>query len=87
MEGSAKPDIQLKDTFRVLNPDARNVGTGGGFEGRTSGPKIDYILVPAGCKTHRASIVRVNRSGRYPSDHFPVFAEIEFPDSGFGRKP
>ena len=83
---SIKPIVQLKDTFRVLNPKAKNVGTGGGFKGRTTGQKIDYILIPAGIKTNRASIIRVNRSGKFPSDHFPVFAEIEISKSASNKK-
>lgn len=83
---TAESPIQLKDTFRMLHPNAKNAGTGGGFKGRTTGPKIDYILIPAGIKTNRASIIRDNRSGRFPSDHFPVFAEIEFSERVPSRK-
>lgn len=85
-DDSSKPAIKLIDTFRARHPDAREVGTGGGFEGRTSGPKIDYILVPPGLKTKRASIIRDRRLGKYPSDHFPVFAEIEFPEPAPEKK-
>lgn len=81
LEGTAPSPLQLKDTFRILHPEAKPTGTGGGFIGRTTGPKIDYIFVPVGIKTIRASIVRINRSGAYPSDHFPVFAEINFSDT------
>ena len=83
-KGANKPAIQLKDTFRTLHPDAKDVGTGGGFQGRTTGPKIDYVLIPSGIETIRASIIRTNRSGKYPSDHFPVFAEID--PSGYSPK-
>ena len=36
--------IPLVDTFRVLHPNATDVGTAGGFAGIRTGPKIDYVL-------------------------------------------
>ena len=74
----ANSPVQLKDTYRVLHPNEKKVGTGGGFGGRTDGPKIDYILVPDSVRAKAASIIRIQRSGKFPSDHFPVFATVEF---------
>lgn len=71
--------VTLVDTFRVLHPDAKMVGTGGGFEGRRAGPKIDYVFVGPGVRVLRAGIIHDNDAGRYPSDHFPVHAEVAFP--------
>lgn len=73
--------VDLVDTFRVLHPDADAVGTGGGFEGRRDGPKIDYVFVEPDVRVGQAGIIRDNRDGRYPSDHFPVYAEIALPES------
>jgi len=73
--------VELVDTFREMHPDADAVGTGGGFEGRRDGPKIDYIFVEPGTRVREAGILRDNRDGRYPSDHFPVYAEIALPES------
>ncbi len=70
--------LPLVDTFRALHPDAKEVGTFNGFEGRTTGDKIDYIFVPKGTKVLKASIIRDNSDGRYPSDHFPVQTVITF---------
>jgi endonuclease/exonuclease/phosphatase family metal-dependent hydrolase len=65
------------DTFRVRHPDAREVGTFTGFTmGRTTGPKIDFVLVEPSTEVLDAAIVRASRDGRYPSDHFPVTARI-----------
>jgi endonuclease/exonuclease/phosphatase family metal-dependent hydrolase len=65
------------DTFRVLHPDANQVGTFTGFDlESTAGPKIDYVLVPAGSEVLDAAILRTSRDGRYPSDHFPVTARV-----------
>jgi endonuclease/exonuclease/phosphatase family metal-dependent hydrolase len=65
------------DTFRVLHPDEKEVGTYTAFEfGRTTGDKIDYVLVEPGTDVLRAEILRFSRNKRYPSDHFPVTASI-----------
>lgn len=68
--------IALVDTFRKLHPDATAVGTGGGFEGRADGKKIDYIFVQPHTEVINAEIIRTEREGRYPSDHSPVSAEV-----------
>lgn len=70
------PPLRLVDTFRVLHPDGEGAGTGGGFEGRRDGPKIDYVLVEPETQVREAEIIRDNEDGRYPSDHFPVYAEV-----------
>ena len=64
------------DPFRVLNPEAKNVGTYHGFSGKDSGAKIDYIFVPKSAQVLEASILKTNKNGRYPSDHFPVTTRV-----------
>ncbi len=76
---SVESPIRLIDTFRSIHPDEKNAGTGGGFEGRADGKKIDYIFVEADTEVIGAEIIRTNQNGRYPSDHAPVTAEIRFP--------
>ena len=68
----AAPDVVLFDTFRFIHPSARDVGTFNGFEGTTTGEKIDAVLASEGWKVLTAEIDRAKRQGRYPSDHFPV---------------
>lgn len=68
--------IQMVDSFRVLHPQRKKVGTYNGFTGQSDGPKIDYIMVRPSMKVIEASILQTNREGRYPSDHFPVTAEL-----------
>ena len=68
------------DSFRVLHPDERKVGTFTGFKiDNDIGEKIDYVLVQPGTTVHRAEIIRTVSDGRYPSDHFPVLARISLP--------
>jgi endonuclease/exonuclease/phosphatase family metal-dependent hydrolase len=68
--------VTLVDTFRTLHADATEAGTFNGFHGLATGPKIDYIVTEPGTTVRAARILHDNRDGRYPSDHFPVTAEI-----------
>lgn len=72
------PYPKAVDPFRVLNPEAKNVGTYNGFSGDDSGAKIDYIFVPKNAQIMEAEILKTNHNGRYPSDHFPVTARVRF---------
>lgn len=71
--------VKLVDTFRVVHPDTKEVGTFHAFHGGVIGDKIDYILASPGVKVVAAEIHHDNQNGRYPSDHFPVTAAIVFP--------
>jgi endonuclease/exonuclease/phosphatase family metal-dependent hydrolase len=69
----------MRDTFRVIHHDAKEVGTANQFKlGATTGEKIDYIFVEPTTDVLSADIVRTSVDGRYPSDHFPVVARIRF---------
>lgn len=70
----------MVDTFRVIKPDATNVGTAHGFNGGTGGNKIDYVWAPPGEEVVNAYISHHNVDGRYPSDHFPVVGVVRFAD-------
>ncbi|HWQ56008.1 MAG TPA: endonuclease/exonuclease/phosphatase family protein [Bryobacteraceae bacterium] len=76
------------DVYKILTAsltDARTAsprpagpeGTFNGFKGETSGPRIDWILYRGALKAVEAQTVTRNEKGRYPSDHFPVFAVLE----------
>lgn len=85
LKGDAKIDgktnaVPMRDSFRVVKPDANNVGTAHGFNGGTGGNKIDYVFVPPKQKVNSAHIDHFNVDGRYPSDHFPVVGVITFAD-------
>ena len=69
------PPYKLADTFRSVHPDATDVGTFNGFR-EPGREKIDYIFTSPGLKTISAEIIRTQRDGRYPTDHFPVNAVI-----------
>lgn len=73
--------IPLIDSWRVLHPTKKTVGTSSRFTGDTDGPKIDYIFVTADTYVSEATIVRTNKKGRYPSDHYPVTATLRLAQS------
>lgn len=74
LQGEKSPE--LVDSFRLLHPDANQVGTFNGFKGERTGPKIDFVLFSKSFEVLSAGIEHENRDGRYPSDHFPVTATI-----------
>ena len=79
-KAEAKCPVPLVDTFRVLHPEATEVGTFNRFEGVRSGGKIDYVFVLPGTEVLEAKIIFDTPGGRCPSDHFPVMARLELPD-------
>ena len=80
--GEANPATQamlkvFRDTFRVVHPQATDVGTANQFTfGRVGGDKIDYVFVEPATVVLSADIIRTAIDGRYPSDHFPVIARV-----------
>ncbi len=75
-----KTPVPFVDSFRLLHPDATDVGTFNAFKGTRTGDKIDYIFVQPGTKVLEARILYDNQNGRYPSDHFPITARLVLPD-------
>lgn len=69
----------LRDTLRVLHSDERSAGTFHGFSGKAGAGKIDYVFATPDWRVEEATIVRVSDDGRYPSDHFPVTAVVDWP--------
>jgi endonuclease/exonuclease/phosphatase family metal-dependent hydrolase len=52
-------------------------GTISGFKGNPNGRRIDYVMVDKRLKAEPAQIIRSERDGRYPSDHFPVLTVVD----------
>ncbi len=74
--------VRLIDSFRELHPGEENVGTFNAFKGENTRGKIDYVFVSPGIKVLEATIIKFNKDGRYPSDHYPVSARLDI-----GTKP
>jgi endonuclease/exonuclease/phosphatase family metal-dependent hydrolase len=70
-------DISLVDTVRAILPNAKYLGTTHGFTGNRDRERLDYIFVSEGFEVQNAMIVRKSSNGRYPSDHFPVIADLK----------
>lgn len=64
--------IAVQDTKKELYKES----TMGMFKGKKTGMHIDYIFVSEEFKINDVNIVRDNRSGKYPSDHYPIVADI-----------
>ncbi len=74
--GFETPYPRLVDTWQVLYRAEDRAGTFNGFKRDLAGANIDHILVPDDTEIIEVGIDRRAYGGRYPSDHFPVFAEI-----------
>jgi len=67
----------LRDSFRALHPDAREVGTFHAFRGGLAGEKIDHVLATHELEPVEAAIHSApGANGRWPSDHHPVSAKF-----------
>jgi len=68
--------LGLRDTWSLASRDQRMQGeaTFHGFTGEATRGRIDWILVTDDFQGVDAGIDRMQDNGRYPSDHFPVWA-------------
>ena len=71
-------DSPLQDTWRQVHPAGQEATTQHGFDGLPRGSRIDWILATPPFLVRRVAIVTDNLEGRYPSDHFPYEAEVEY---------
>lgn len=87
-EGKVQNANPLTDTFRVRYPDYRNAATFHGYRRFFFRFKLDYIFVPSMVSVHDAQIIQLRQKRRYPSDHFPLYSHINFPESlAFANPP
>jgi endonuclease/exonuclease/phosphatase family metal-dependent hydrolase len=69
--------VPLVDSYRVVHPQRTpEEASFHGFKGKIAGSRIDWILHTPNFKATAAEIVRP-KSGRLPSDHYPVTAILE----------
>lgn len=75
-EAASSP--RLIDTLAAAGavPPAAEAGTFHDFKGRTDGQRIDFILTDRVIETSSAGIDRFSEAGRFPSDHFAVWAKL-----------
>jgi len=71
--------VKIVDSYRQVWPNkSSREGTFNGFRGIDNGARIDWILFTAPFHCESASIIRFQENNRYPSDHFPVTAILQF---------
>lgn len=70
---------KLIDSYRTIVPEqAVNEATFHGYKTPTKGRRIDYLFHTEGLKTNEAAIVRDPKTTRWPSDHYPVTAVLNW---------
>ncbi len=72
------PGRPCRDTWRALHPPGEEATTQHEFNGEPRGARIDWILVTDPFRVQSAAIVQDNRDGRFPSDHYPYEAEVDY---------
>ena len=81
-EGSAPIQTLLAagftDTYRALYPEQLEVGSFTGFAPEPRAGKIDYVFVRGGARVLAARVDARRFAGRWPSDHLPVSAELDW---------
>ncbi|MEZ5540443.1 MAG: endonuclease/exonuclease/phosphatase family protein [Pseudomonadota bacterium] len=76
--GIATMPMPMIDTLTAVNPAAEAAGSpDSGYGDISSRGQIDYILVPRGTRVIESRILYDHMNGIYPSDHFPLSAEVE----------
>ena len=75
----ATGETGLRDTWQALSK-AENVQsmTHHGFVGTPQKGRIDWVLLSRHFVVRDAAIIRDQFDGRYPSDHFPYAAQVEW---------
>jgi endonuclease/exonuclease/phosphatase family metal-dependent hydrolase len=72
-------DPAWTDAYREVHPTKDpDEATFNGFSGTRRGSRIDFILHSRHFRAVEAAIDRTQRNGRYPSDHYPVTATLEY---------
>jgi len=69
---------RFRDVWDLVADPSGPTSTAHGFTGtpRREGARIDWILVRGPVAAKAIETVTFNRNGKYPSDHFPVVADL-----------
>lgn len=75
--------VRLTDAYRTVHPDpSPDESSFNGFKGTRQGKRIDWILHSPEWVARAAAIDRTAKDGRYPSDHYPVTADLAYRGHG-----
>lgn len=83
--GSDRDDICLQDAARSAACNGADEGTYHAFTGQAREGRIDWILASHDFRVLSAWVDRSSFDGRYPSDHFPVWAELGLARAAVGN--
>jgi endonuclease/exonuclease/phosphatase family metal-dependent hydrolase len=61
-----------------LHPEGQEATTQHDFDGKPRGARIDWILATPPFRVRRVAIITSHQDNRYPSDHFPYEAEVDY---------
>jgi endonuclease/exonuclease/phosphatase family metal-dependent hydrolase len=76
--GDGSNGLKLVDAYREIHPKPEpDEASFHEFKGTREGMRIDWILHSPRWKATGAAIDHTQRDGHYPSDHFPVTAELQ----------
>lgn len=76
--GSADLQGTFVDCWQTLGHSDIDAGTSHDYTGVKNKARIDWILATKQFESKDIRIVYYNKDGRYPSDHFPVLAELNY---------
>lgn len=72
-----RKDTKTFKAVQDLKTELYKMATMGGFKGKTKGRHIDYIFVSEELNVLDVEIVHYDKSGKQPSDHYPIMAVLE----------
>ena len=72
------PEGPFTDTWRAAHAPGEEAPTQHDFDGHPRGSRIDWILVTPPFRVKAAEIITYFKNGRYPSDHYPYLAEVDY---------
>ena len=78
LQGTTRHSQPLYDAYRQIHGPGTEEGTLHGFGQYIPPSAIDWIMVSGHFQVQSAQIDRAAPGGRYPSDHYPVQAELEW---------
>ncbi len=76
--GNSGSGLKFGYPYRKINPDVKDVASFNGFRDNYRNNIIDYIFTATEFTTVDAGIENHKVDGVFPSDHFPIWAVVEF---------
>jgi endonuclease/exonuclease/phosphatase family metal-dependent hydrolase len=75
--GEQGDGVRLRDAWDEARPNDPSPGTYGDFQGLRTQQRIDWILIGGPARALAAQKLDEQVDGRWPSDHYPVMADLE----------